>query len=210
MKTFAFFSHKGGTGKSTLAIHLAVQAYTEGLEVLLVDLDHHSATVAEWASIRTQNQPVVVTASPSDIPELKQQAMEEGFDLLMLDCSPYYNDDTMRISELADITIIPTAPRFAEISSLPKGIDKVQPPLMVVLNSCTPDNQETVSFKTVQVREILEEHNIPVSHVHVTRLEAFTESLNYGQGVAEYQPDGKASIQVKALLEWLNQPPVKA
>ena len=62
MKTISFLSHKGGTGKSTLAIHLAVAAQAEGQEVLLVDLDHHSASVAEWASAREDEQPLAVTA----------------------------------------------------------------------------------------------------------------------------------------------------
>ncbi|MBC8504082.1 MAG: ParA family protein [Chloroflexi bacterium] len=47
MKILAVVSHKGGTGKSTLSIHLAVQAQSEGLDTLLVDLDSQSSTVAE-------------------------------------------------------------------------------------------------------------------------------------------------------------------
>ena len=74
MKTIAFISHKGGVGKSTLAIHLAAQAHLRGLETLLVDLDSISSTASEWTSIRQEEQPLVVTAELPDIPELYQQA----------------------------------------------------------------------------------------------------------------------------------------
>jgi chromosome partitioning protein len=203
MKTLAVVSHKGGTGKSTLSIHLAVQAQSEGRDTLLVDLDKKSSTVAEWASIRTDKQPLVVTAEVSDITELQQQATDEGFDLLILDCPPYFNDDTDRITKLAVFTILPTSPRFADICTLPKGIDKIHQPYSVILNSCTPDPVGKTSFKTAQVYQMLNDSEIPVSPVHITRLETFTEALNYGQGVTEYQSNGKASKQIKALLDWL-------
>jgi chromosome partitioning protein len=203
MKTLAVVSHKGGTGKSTLSIHLAIQAQSEGRDTLLVDLDSHSSTVAEWASIRTDKHPLAVTAKVSDITELQQQASGEGFDLLILDCPPYLNDDTDQITRLADYTILPTSPRFTDICTFPKNIEKIHQPYSVVLNSCTPDPVGQTSFKTTQVYQMLNDSGIPVSPVHIIRLEAFTEALNYGQGVTEYQSNGKASKQIKMLLDWL-------
>ena len=205
MKTLAFLSHKGGTGKSSLSIHLAVAAQSTGLEVLLVDLDHYSGTVAEWASVRTGNQPLAVTAQFSDIKALHQQANDEDFDLLILDCPPYLNAETQQISDLADMTLLPVSPRFTEISTLPRDLGLVQKPFFVVLNSCTTGIAGEASFKTEQVRKVLEENRIPVSPVHITRLEAFTDALSYGQGVTEYQQTGQAAKQVSALLGWLTQ-----
>lgn len=73
----------------------------------------------------------------------------------------------------------------------------------MVLNSCTPDAVGQTSFKTAQVYQMLNDSGIPVSPVHIIRLEAFTEALNYGHGVTEYQSNGKASKQIKMLLDWL-------
>lgn len=180
-----------------------MEAHKQGLDTLVVDLDYHSSTVADWAAIRTAKQPLVVTAQVSDIKELLQQAADENFDLLILDCPPYFTDDTELVTKLVDFTILPTTSRFADVCTLPRGIEKVHQPYSVVLNSCTPDNVGEVSFKTTQVRQVLEESDIPVSPVHVTRLEPFTDALSFGQGVGEYQPNGKAAYQVAGLLKWL-------
>ncbi|MCK4709547.1 MAG: AAA family ATPase [Gammaproteobacteria bacterium] len=203
MKTISLISHKGGTGKSTLAIHLAVEAHKQNLDTLIVDLDHRSSTVAEWAAIRSEKRPLAVTAQVSDIKALQQQAKGEGFDILILDCPPYFTENTELITKLSDFTILITTPRFPDICTLPRGLERVHQPYSVVLNSCTPDSGCETSFKTAQVREMLEENGIDVSPVHVSRLEAFTEALNSGQGVAEYQRNGKAAGQINTLLEWL-------
>ena len=200
MKTISFLSHKGGTGKSTLAIHLAVVAQAEGQEVLLVDLDHHSASVAEWASARTDEKPFVVTAQLSDVAALHQQAIDEGFDLLILDCPPYINPETLQASKIADITLLPVAPRFTEISGLPRDLGLVSQPYFVVLNSCNPDDDSGAE----EVREMLNEIDIPVSPVHLARLDAFTTALDYGQGVTEFEAGGEATGQIQAFLGWLN------
>ncbi len=39
MRTLAVLSQKGGTGKTTLAVHLAVAAWAERRRVLIADLD---------------------------------------------------------------------------------------------------------------------------------------------------------------------------
>ncbi len=203
MKTIAFTSHKGGVGKSTLAIHLAVQAHLQGLDVLLVDLDSISRTSSEWASIRQQEQPVVVTAELSDIRELYQQAKEEKFDLLILDCPPYLTEQVLEVSRLADCTILPVPPRFPELQSLSKFIDELDHTCFVVLNSCVPDRDDVSSFDLSEVSEMLEDHEIPVSPVHASRSEALSDALNTGIGVCEYEDGGEAAGEIKELLDWV-------
>lgn len=203
MKTIAFISHKGGVGKSTLAIHLAAQAHLRGLETLLVDLDSISSTASEWTSIRQEDQPLVVTAELPDIPELYQQAKEEKFDFLILDCPPYLTEEVLEVSRVADCTLLPVPPRFPELQSLSKFIDVLDCTYFTVLNSCVPDSDGTDSFGLSEVRQMLEDHNIPVSPVHISRSEAFTDALNMGTAVCEYEKEGEASGQIEELLDWV-------
>jgi len=204
MKTIAFISHKGGVGKSTLAIHLAVQAHLRGLETLLVDLDRISSTASEWASIRQKEQPVVVTAELPDIPELFQQAKEEKFDLLILDCPPYLTEEVLEVSRrVANCTLLPVPPRFPELQSLSKFINVLDCTYFAVLNSCVPDNDDADSFGLSEVCQMLEDHNIPVSPAHISRLEAFSDALNKGAAVSERERGSEANGQIEELLDWI-------
>ena len=64
MRTIALISQKGGAGKTTLAITLAVTAERAGLTSVLVDLDPQ-ASAAQWSDLRQAKTPVVTCTPPS-------------------------------------------------------------------------------------------------------------------------------------------------
>ena len=59
MRSIVLATQKGGSGKSTIAIALAIAATQEGQKVVILDTDAQ-ATVANWASRRTSADPKVV------------------------------------------------------------------------------------------------------------------------------------------------------
>ncbi len=196
MKTLAFISHKGGTGKSTLSIHLSVIAEQHGLETLLVDLDSISSTASEWATIREQDKPLVITAQLADVKALSEQAKNEGFDLLILDFPPYFSDDVLQALMMADQVLIPILPGFPELQSLTRYINSIEQDFSLLLNNCQDNEAEDVS-------KILMEDDLPVSHIHISRQNAFAKALSHGLGVSEYEPDGKPSEQIRAFFQTL-------
>ena len=203
MKTIAIASQKGGSGKSTVTIHLAVAAQNSGLEIIVADLDPHSQTAKEWALERSSEQPMVVTAHTKDIKDLQKQAKEEGFDLLIFDCPPFVDDVVREATRLADYTLIPAQPRFADIRTLPRVIGNVHEPYSVILNACTPGLHGGESTKTREARKVLEDADIQVAPLHITRREAFADALNDGSAVYEFEPQGKAAREVDILWKWL-------
>jgi CobQ/CobB/MinD/ParA nucleotide binding domain len=69
MKTIAIISQKGGAGKTTIGIHLAVAAEKRGMKTALFDLDPQ-ASVSSWSDKRNQPSPAVVSAQASPHPQL--------------------------------------------------------------------------------------------------------------------------------------------
>ena len=61
MKTLGILSRKGGVGKTTIAIHLAVLAHEAGLRSLLVDLDPQRSATQWWRARAAEAPPLVET-----------------------------------------------------------------------------------------------------------------------------------------------------
>jgi len=203
MHTIAIASQKGGVGKSTLAIHLAVAAQTQGFDTLIADLDEHSQTATEWATERGEETPAVVQVDIEDISALKEQAKSEGFDLLIFDCPPYVNEVVAEVTKLADFTLIPSQPEFPPVRTLARVIDKVAEPYAVVLNACPPKRNGIETGKTKEVRGLLLSNEIPASPVSICRRTDMTDALNSGHSVFEYEPEGKAANEINELFKWL-------
>jgi cellulose biosynthesis protein BcsQ len=60
------------------------------------------------------------------------------------------------------------------------------------------------SGKTSEARKLLNQNNVPVCEVSITQRVAFTDALNGGESVNEFEPKSKASIEVERLLKWVN------
>lgn len=171
-------------------------AEQQGLETLLVDLDAISATASEWAAVREGRKPLVVSAQLADVEALSAQAKGEGFDLLILDCPPYFSEEVLGVIAVTDKVLIPVSPRFPELQSLPKFIDAIDHDYSLLLNTCCSDKDE----KTIQM---MVTEDLSVSGVHISRQDAFAEALNFGLGISEYEPDAMGAGQIRELLQRL-------
>ena len=87
MFVVSLLSQKGGTGKSTLAIQLAVAALLDGHTVIIIDLDPQESAVM-WGQIRGDAPPIVVSATKTELPRLLKTAEKNGVTLAILDTPP--------------------------------------------------------------------------------------------------------------------------
>ncbi|HEY6253650.1 MAG TPA: ParA family protein [Candidatus Angelobacter sp.] len=80
MKTLAFLSQKGGSGKTTLAVHTAVAAQEKRERVVIVDTDmQRSATT--WKKARAGETPALITVSPPSLPDVMKAARHDAMTL---------------------------------------------------------------------------------------------------------------------------------
>jgi len=87
MQTVALLARKGGTGKTTLAVHLAVLAASTGRRVLLVDTDPQRSA-GDWWRVRKTDDPQLVECAVKRVPAVLDAARADGIDLVVVDTRP--------------------------------------------------------------------------------------------------------------------------
>ena len=102
MKTLALLAQKGGTGKTTLAVHLSVISALEGKNTILVDLDPQRSA-ADWWEERTAAVPALVKAEAGDLTDLVTAAKSEKVDTVIVDTAPHAREASAMAAKVADL-----------------------------------------------------------------------------------------------------------
>lgn len=202
MKKIAFLSQKGGSGKTTLAVHSAVAAHEDGERVVVIDTDpQKSATV--WGEARSQDAPIVATAAAAELLRVLDVAKEEFMTLAIVDTAPHAAPDATRIVRAVDLVVIPCRPTAFDIAAAGSAVDIVKAagvPAVFVLSACpfrSPEIAET--------RAILAEYGLPIAPVEIIDRRAFARAVASGRAVTEFESEGKAAGEIRILWNWLKE-----
>ena len=106
MLIIAIVSQKGGAGKTTLALNIAVASELADRSAVVVDLDPQ-ASAAAWADSREAEAPVVVSAQAARLAEVLDTAREHGAALTLIDTAPHAEAAALTASRAADLVLVP-------------------------------------------------------------------------------------------------------
>ena len=101
MRALALLSQKGGSGKTTLAVHIAVAAEEAGERVVLLDTDPQGSARA-WSQVRTKESPAVEKVTASGIRQLMEQTSRGRATLIVIDTAPHATPGVDTIASMAD------------------------------------------------------------------------------------------------------------
>lgn len=201
MKTIAIESQKGGTGKTTTALNLAVAAERAGQTAVVIDLDPQ-ASAAGWKDTRPGETPVVVSVPPTRLAQALQVAQEGGADLAIIDTAPHAESAALAAAKAADLILIPCRPGILDLRAIGTTADLVKiagKPAFVVLNAMPPGATRLIA----DARTAVAVHGLEVAPVAIQQRAAFGHALTAGQTAQEYEPDGKAAEEIAQLFEWI-------
>jgi chromosome partitioning protein len=201
MLSLCLVTQKGGTGKSSMAINLAVLAEAEGVKTCLIDLDPQG-TVAEWYDARTASTPAVVTGRDiGDLQEALERLAHAGFALAIID-TPGTDAHSTRIAmAAASFCLIPLRPSKADLNATIPTIAALRDMgrrFAFVLNQAPPNKQARL---TLAVSKRLET-DAPIAPVALAARLDNQYAYALGQGVTEYAPSSKAAEEVQELWQW--------
>ena len=205
MKTLALLARKGGAGKTTLAVHLAVIAAQSGLRVLLVDTDPQRSTAAWWRS-RSAATPELVECEANQLPDVLAAARADGIELVVTDSRPSVEADTATVARLSDFVLIPTRPTILDLRAIGATVEVVQAVNgrgAIVMNGVLAGRDGEESPQAAEAREALAAYGIEVAPVAVANRVALGHALVDGRAVTEFDPAGKASAEMQALFRFV-------
>ena len=196
MQTIAIISQKGGSGKTTLVLHLAVASSRSGLNTAVIDLDPQ-ASAAKWSDRRKEELPVVLSAHASRLHHEMKRVQDTGGERLFLDTAPHSDSAALEAAKIADLILIPCRPAILDIEAISNTLGLVQTtntPVFVVMNAVAPQGQETQ-----EAIEAIGELNVEVCPIQLVNRIAFSRALITGQTAEEFESHSKAAQEIEKM-----------
>ena len=155
MRTICLLAQKGGTGKTTLCLHLAVLANELGGDAVILDIDPQGSS-SSWRRRRQLESPDVECCTAEDLEKKLSDLAAQGRDLVLLDTAPHSSHDAATAVALADLVLIASRPAILDLEAIGESVKIVKRQGAhgaVVLNACPPPH---VFGETAIVREARE------------------------------------------------------
>ena len=203
MYTISIVSQKGGTGKTTVALSLAVEAVGHGLSVVVADLDPQ-ASACEWADLRTESEPVVLDAQPARMPTVVEKAKKTGVDLLIIDTAGRTEQAALAAARVSDLVVVPLQPSVADLQTVKATLDLVRisgaEKSIAVLTRVKP-----FGTRHLETIEWLNGLGIDVCPATIGDRVVFQDAFAAGKSVCELEREGKATSEVRNVYLYISK-----
>jgi chromosome partitioning protein len=203
MYILAIVAEKGGVGKTTVALDMAVTAVRKGHTVAVIDVDPQ-ATASKWTDRRTSEYPWVVPTHAARLAATIDQAKAQGVDFIVIDTPPHSATDAAEAARRADIVLVPVEPHVFALETVSKLSDLLRvagnPPAFFVVNKAP--TQGTEGNNAV---EYIKAQGFSVCPVILHLRAAHRHAGNVGKVAAEYDPDSKAAQETLQVYEYTMQ-----
>ncbi|WP_250522819.1 MULTISPECIES: AAA family ATPase [unclassified Caballeronia] len=204
MSIIAVLNTKGGVGKTTVALNLAIGRAVQGGNVLAVDGDRQGSLLAALAN-RGDRMPFIAVAQYVDGQVLRQQVQRAAslYDDIVIDAGGRDNTALRAALLLADKVIIPFLPRSFDVWSLDdmsvllaeaRAIKEVDAYALLSMADARGSDNDVASQAVPAGIQLL--------RAFLGRRKAFADAGGAGLGVLELKAnrDSKAIAEMQALL----------
>jgi len=200
MRIIVLASRKGGSGKTTLAGHLAVQAELNGAgPVALVDSDPQGS-LADWWNQRAAATPSFVQARLDELPHTIERLRAHGTGLLIIDTPAALTTTVADLVGLADLVVIPTRPSPHDLRSIGTTVKLVVhlgKPLIFVMNAAPPRARITS-----EAIALVSQHG-PLAPAIIHQRVDFASSMIDGRTVMELPGATRSANEIVQLWTYL-------
>ena len=203
MHVIAVIAQKGGTGKTTLALSLAVEAQRQGKSAAVIDLDPQ-ATATNWSDRREAETPVIVSAQPGRLRHVLDAARGQGADIVLIDTPARSEQAALEAAKAAGLVLIPCRPAIYDLETVRTTAELVGyaggRPMAVILNGMPPRGT-----KREQAEDVIRDLTLLVCPASFGYRAAFNDAGVLGLTAAEYDPEGKAAQEIELVYVFVSK-----
>lgn len=197
MRTIVVTSQKGGSGKSTLTSHLAVEIARAGDgPVVVIDTDPQG-TLSTWRSKREAKSPQMATPPSVDqLPEYLERIKQVGARYVLIDTAPARHAENELIIGCADLVLVPTNASPTDLWALGPTIQSIRDarrPFTFVLNRIKSNAR-----LTAQAAAMLSRHGLIIPAFIGDRVQ-YAAAMIDGRTAPELSPSGPAAQELRAI-----------
>lgn len=220
MRTIAVIALKGGSGKTTVAVHVALGAYLRGRKTLLVDIDPQRSA-SEVLGARTVPGPAFASAEANEVFQAQIAAVGAGIDTLVVDTAAGAVEDAGQAIVLADLALLVVRPTLLDIAAMVRTLDVVRrlgKPFLVVVNQAPVARGGVEPPGVRRALRALEFMRLPVAPMLMRTRAAYQTAVETGRSVEEIADSVAAEefaqlwaqIEARAFTERAAPAPVSA
>ncbi|MGI9418617.1 MAG: ParA family partition ATPase [Geminicoccaceae bacterium] len=199
-KVIVIAQQKGGAGKTTLAIQLAVAWQHAGKRVAMLDVDPQGS-LADWRALRDRTVgdeagPRVDALSGWRVGN-RLSTIKKDADLIIVDSPPHAETDAKSAVRAADLAILPIQPTMLDLWATGATLELAEvekTKALLVLNRVPPR-----SLAADAVAAEIKKRKWPVARSRLGNRQAFAASINEGKGVIETARSAAAGKEIGAL-----------
>jgi chromosome partitioning protein len=206
VKTISVVSRKGGSGKTTLAVQIAIGLWLRGKAVLLADMD------PQWSSLevlkhRAGEGPSAIASSGSKLYTLQTAARRSGVQVLVIDTPAANEAETAYAVTAADLALMVVRPTFLDIAAAAhtsQVIRQLRKPGLMVLNQAQAPRGAVEPPTVKRALEALELLRLPLAPVILRARAAFQTTLDSGRSPEEVDSQAPAGRETAQLCDYVH------
>ena len=207
-KVITISQQKGGTGKTTLAVHLAMAFIKyHNLKVAIIDTDPQGS-LGKWFMIRTEkkvsNDNLTFKTASLWGAQYESKTLKNDHDIVIIDTPPKIESDARPSIEAADLVLIPMAASHVDFWATGAIVEIAKKANKKILAQINRSSQRSKLID--KTKDFIKSLDLESTQTIIGNRQIYTSSMGEGKTAVEKQRKGNAVDEIKKLSDQiLNQ-----